>query len=190
MSAPIHGMDYSTVPKDQAVIRPMSPPIQWNAGEASIMPCHLLNYTSAGMFMVDVTLLIGDRVLRQYIAEVPEMPTGNRVNPMIDYVYDDDEMIEMYEALNGVIFWARTKENVSTIARDQICENSDVDQGMVDAMVADAKLAAGATAATGTAAAATVEGEVVPRLKFQSLKTASRTASSTESKILMQVIGY
>lgn len=186
----LSGLNYPTVPKDQCVLRPMGPPTQWNAGEASIMPCHLVNYTTAGMLMVDVTTLTGDRTLRQYIVEVPEMPTGNRVNPMIDYVYDDDEMLELYEALNGVIFFARTKDNVSTIDRDQICENSDVDQGMVDAMVADAKLAAGATAASGTAAAATVEGEVVPRLKFQSLQIAQRAASATESKILMQVIGY
>jgi hypothetical protein len=31
------------------------------------------------------------------------MPLGNRTNPMHDYVYDDDEMMELYEALTGAM---------------------------------------------------------------------------------------
>lgn len=185
----LSGLNYPTVAKDQIVIRPMAPPISWNAGEASIMPGHLVNYTTAGMLMVDVTTLIGDRILKQYIVEVPEMPLGNRVNPMVDYVYDDDEMLELYEALANTIFFARCKDNVGTIDHGQVCENSDVDQGMVVGMVADAQLAAGATAALGTAAAAAVEGEVIPRLKFQSIQIGQRAKSATETKLLVQVIG-
>jgi hypothetical protein len=175
---------------DHMVIRPMSPPISWNAGEASIYVGMLVNYVASnGMQMVDVTTLTGDRILKQYIVEIPEMPLGNRTNPMHDYVYDDDEMMELYEALTGTIFFARCKDNVGTIDHGQILENSDVDQGMVAGMVADADLAAGATAASGTAAAATVEGEVVPRLKFQSLQIAQRAQSATESILLVEVIG-
>lgn len=184
----IHGLDFSSTPKDRAVVRPMGPPSSWNAGETGIKPCHLVNYTSAGLFLVDVTKLTGDRILEQYIVEVPEMPLGARTDPMLDYSHANDEMLTLYECIKDTIFFARCKDDVATIDHGQIVENCDVNQGMVEGMVADAQLAAGATAATGTAAAAVVEGEVIPRMKFRSLDPTQRAKSATETKLLVKVI--
>lgn len=184
----IHGLDYSPTPHDRVVVRPRGPPSSWNAGETGIQPCHLVNYTSAGLFLVDVTQLIGDRILEQYIVEVPEMPLGARTDPMLDYSHANDEMLTLYECIKDTIFFSRCKDDVATIDHGQILENSDVDQGMVEGMVADAALAAGATTALGDASAASVEGEVIPRMKFRSLDPTQRAKSATETKLLVKVL--
>jgi hypothetical protein len=184
----LHGLDFSATPRDRIVVRPVTEPQSWNAGETGIKPGHLVNYTSAGLFLVDITALIGDRILEQFVVEIPEMPLGARTDPMYDYSHANDEMLTLYELAKNMICFIRCKDDVGTIDWGQVCENCDVNQGMITGMVADAAVAAGATAVTGDADAATLEGEVIPRQKFRSLDPTQRAKSATESLLLVKVI--
>lgn len=181
------GFYYPTTPRDKIVIDAKGATMKsFKAGVADLKVAMLANYVSTGLDQVDAA---ADALLGLVITEIPDLPTGARGQPMSGYVYESGEQVYFYELKVGMRFFARCKDASNNIAFNSHLKPDITNQGMVDAYVDAAVIDAGTTAVTSTAAnGQIVSGSNPHHPVFRSKKLATRTASATESWILVEVI--